>query len=486
MYSISDHPQGKLFDLDQQIGFAPAVQKILVECGATYLRNRQWTISPKRADDLAATIDAWLADGRPENGLPKGGDYGVTHLANGYYISRPPKSMVPAIKRLGAYWNPANSSWAVPAAMTEKFEKLVAKSQADARAASEENWPVIPGVTVTVRPDGSIAVVSPFDPAIKDAIKSVPTSRWDRDRRVWVVMAKYRAALRKALARIAGEAEAANDANETRLTRASSMRKIRWSESGTEITVTSEYDEDVIHACRARRMKWDSLMKVWRGKMRHDERDALLDRLIEIDENLRNPAQKSAPATTQKTPAQTDTQTATPRRPQIIALDGKHNVGDIMRIAGRAMVVEELGNAFEADADIGSIDGKPGWEGEYVQQVYLRPADDGEEMELEAREGERRKTAEASRRCAAAKHTVFSGEPGPEIGHAPKGEIIWDNGGSGYREYVISDGEWLYGVIYDGLDGSTWGNYCYGYNCRGTRVPHDADLVTALRGVNER
>ncbi|QJR17588.1 hypothetical protein SAMN05428936_109104 [Pelagibacterium halotolerans] len=150
------------------------------------------------------------------------------------------------------------------------------------------------------------------------------------------------------------------------------------------------------------------------------------------------------------------------------------------------MVVEELGNAFEADDDIGSVGGQPGWEGKYVQRVHLRPADDSEMVELEAREDERRKKSEASRRCAAAKYTVFSGEPGPAIGHVPTGEIIWDNGGSGYREYVISDGEWLYGVIYDGLDGSTWGNYCYGYNCRGTRVPHDADLVTALRGVNER
>ncbi|WP_116654020.1 hypothetical protein [Pelagibacterium sediminicola] len=297
MYTTSDHAQGKLFDLDKEIGFDPAVQKILLGFGAIYLQKRQWTIAPKKSDELAAAIDSWIAGGRPENGLRKGGAFGITHLANGYYASRTPKSMTPALKRLGACWNKANNSWAIPAALTEKFEEMVAKTQADAHAAAEEKWPEIPGVSVDVRADGTIDVQSPFDPAIKKAIKAVPTARWDHDRRVWVVMAKYRAALRKALAGIMGVAEAANDANEERLSRARTMRKIRWSEKDGEIRISSGYNDDVINACRNHRMKWDAWSKTWSGKMRHYERDALLARLIEIDEGLRSFAPEPAPET---------------------------------------------------------------------------------------------------------------------------------------------------------------------------------------------
>lgn len=42
-------------------------------------------------------------------------------------------------------------------------------------------------------------------------------------------------------------------------------------------------------------MKWDSRSKAWIGKLRHNERNALLERLIEIDEDLRTPAPDQAP-----------------------------------------------------------------------------------------------------------------------------------------------------------------------------------------------
>lgn len=294
MYTISDHAKGSLFDLDKEIGFEPAVQKILVECGAAYLCERKWLTSPRRADELAAAIDAWLADGRPDNGLPKGSRSGIsiTHIADGYYAHSAPRSMNPALKRMGVSWNSANKSWQIPATIAKKFEELVARSSADAEAAREEKWPEIPGVSVTVRPDTSLAVQSPFDPEIKNAIKSVPTARWDPDRRVWVVMAKYRAALRKALTSVSTAAEAAKQANDERRARAAGLRRIMWSESGAQVTVKFDYDVDIIRTCRNLGLRWNASERTWGGKMRHESRDALLERFIELEEQLFNPALK--------------------------------------------------------------------------------------------------------------------------------------------------------------------------------------------------
>lgn len=245
MYSIIDHAQGLGFVLNATIARQPAVLAMLVIARATYLGGTTWTISPKRSDELSAALDAWIAGGCVASGLAEGVYNGLTikHAETGYSVTGVPKSMVPTMKRLNAYLH--RDEWSVGASKAGEFEKIVSNVSADKKAAVYEAWPIIPGVAVNVRPDGSIAVTSPYAPEIRNAIAAIPTARWDRKEGVWTVMAKYHSALRKALISIAEVAADAAGVNKARLQRAMALRIVDWSEGDGVITVASKYNEAV-------------------------------------------------------------------------------------------------------------------------------------------------------------------------------------------------------------------------------------------------
>jgi hypothetical protein len=171
-------------------------------------------------------------------------------------------------------------------------------------------------------------------------------------------------------------------------------------------------------------------------------------------------------------------------RPSFLQLADRIKVGDAHLVRGELMVVTELSRPFKDD-DIGSIGGEPYWEDEWVVRAFYRPAT---AEEIAAFDAERAEAADLARRQQAtddAVRAVFAGPAGPDLGRLPRGEVIWENDSSGlvgWTRTIITDGIYLYGITYDGSDGGTWGDFNYGQNSRGTRIPYDPALVSALRG----
>lgn len=166
------------------------------------------------------------------------------------------------------------------------------------------------------------------------------------------------------------------------------------------------------------------------------------------------------------------------------------SVGSTLRLRGQAVTVESLGRVWRATEDTSSVSDLIGCEGQPVRYIYWRAATEAEAAALEIREAAAKARTEKLAAQRAAVATVQAATDAPQLGREPEGEIIWRNDRSaatGFRQHITltADG-WLWHVTYDGSDGAAWGDYNLGYNTYGARMPATEELVSAIRGTDQK
>jgi len=184
----------------------PLIHREARRAGATHRGRAIWTISIKRIKILpqylegaAERIGAGIASGTIPNGLH--GAY-TTAARDGYWEISCPKPYVPRLKRIGAQW--VNGAFRLPYTEFDLLHSLIQESREAAERARDLEWPRIDAITIQTRGDGTVSIRSPFRADLRDAIRAIPTARWDRGAREWIIQPRYRIALRRALIKLTG------------------------------------------------------------------------------------------------------------------------------------------------------------------------------------------------------------------------------------------------------------------------------------------
>ena len=299
-----DGPEGAVVTIaDPALIQEPELHAMMARAGAAYRGKGRWTVGKTRVLDLGVRIDGWAApyrDGtRRPDGLADGqrGPYRI-RCADGQWFVTAPKPFIPALKRIGAAWHEPEAAYCVGYANIDLLRDLIAEAEASEQRARDLPWPTtIPGLVVTVRADGCVAVQTPYSESIVDALKGVPTACWDRGARVWVVKPKYRIALRKALMTVAGEIETVHGVqSEIDAVALPTSAEVAVTERDGRVIIRSPYDEALIAACRKAGLRWDGSGRAWRGPAPTGRaRSALANALDEAIARAAARAEKPAP-----------------------------------------------------------------------------------------------------------------------------------------------------------------------------------------------
>lgn len=480
-------------------GQEPGLHLLMAAQGATYRGGGRWTVSPRLADQLVQAATDWLrkwdADGRRPTGLSNGqhGAYYV-EVDDGFYRVIAPKAYTPTIKRLGGQWD--GERFRVPFDAGPALQLEIERAQHAAAKASE--FPLeMPGGKVWVRADGVICIQLPKDQTLTDAVKSVPTARWDAAAKVWTINPRFRLALRKALARVATyaadrlevarEASAAARVEQQRKTQEALVAVqaffegcapegkefvLERCEAGAQvrlvratIEVVTPYSKAIVELLRGAGCRWDPARRVW--SVRDADAGPLMEAMPQViaasAEVLAEQARKRADIQREK-----DQQRAAEMASRVLVLSaGAPAVGECLRHGDQWRVVERLGKEFRADEDTSSISGLVGVEGEWVRYAYTRAATP-EEAAVAAAVADARRRANELRRAgkaalsAAARFMQEARCDAPRMAAAPNGRWLLAIDPTqdlyGYGEGWVIDGNGvLWHVKRQGADGDDWG-----------------------------
>jgi len=200
-----DGKEGAVVELIQHPN-TPLIHREARRARATHRHGAIWTISRNRIDTLRQYLSGAIERieaGITGGGIPDGlhGAYTVTGGDGRWRISCP-KPYVPRLRGIGAVWDAG--AFHLPYTEFNLLQDLIEESRDAAERARALEWPRIDQIDIQTRADGTVSIRSPYREDLRDAMRAIPTARWNAGAREWTIQPRYRIALRRALIKLSG------------------------------------------------------------------------------------------------------------------------------------------------------------------------------------------------------------------------------------------------------------------------------------------